>query len=70
MWDGPDAVTFEGLNGVIWHVVECASAGVPGARGPCCLIFFSEGTVRRIWEYPEEWRSLELFELESLMARV
>lgn len=68
VWDHPDAVSFGGTDGIAWRVVECDAADVPGARGPSCLIFFSEGLVRRLWDYPESWRSLELEQLEALMG--
>ena len=68
MWEGPDAVVFQGAKGITWHVAECSADGVPGARGPFCLIFFSEGTVRRIWDFPDGWRDLDPIELEALMG--
>lgn len=70
MWDRPGAVSFDGLDGTAWRVVECDAAGIPGARGPSCLIFFSEGLVRRLWDFPESWRSLTSEELEALMGRI
>lgn len=68
MWEGPGVVVFHSAGGIRWHVAECSADGVPGAQGPFCLIFFSESTVRRIWDYPEEWHSLDPIALEALMA--
>lgn len=44
--------------GVTWRVTEHDGRDVPGARGPRYLRFTSDYTVRRIWEYPADWRSL------------
>ena len=68
LWDAPDAVRFVDGEGLGWRVVECAAAHVPGSRGPRCLIFLSEGLVRRVWSFPPEWRTLAPVALEALMA--
>ena len=60
------AVAFVGADGIAWRVVECEAAHVPGARGPRCLIFFSDNVVRRVWDYPATWRALTLAALEGL----
>jgi hypothetical protein len=42
------------------------SRNVPGSRGARCLIFDSDGVVRRLWTFPENWELLcddELFAL-------
>lgn len=69
LWHAEDAVRFTDANGVAWRVVECASAHVPGARGPRCLLFFSEGLARRVWVYPPHWRTLPPLALAALMRR-
>jgi hypothetical protein len=69
MWDAPDAVHFVDGGGIAWRVVDCAGARVPGSRGPRCLIFLSEGLVRRVWSFPPDWRALSPAGLEALMAR-
>ena len=45
-------------EGVEWHVREVDAGSIPGSRSPRCLIFDSEGIVRRVWEYPDAWTEL------------
>lgn len=45
-------------NGVSWEVREIDASRVPGARAPTCLIFESRYVVRRVWRFPEGWRTL------------
>ena len=45
-------------NGIRWHVHEANAAHVPGARRDRCLIFDSDGIVRRVWAYPSDWMTL------------
>jgi hypothetical protein len=45
-------------DGVDWHVREANSASVPGSHSERCLIFDSEMTVRRVWDYPAAWLEL------------
>jgi hypothetical protein len=49
----------------VWSVTEIAgnARSRPGAR---CLIFASATTVRRVWDYPPDWRELSDTELERL----
>ena len=42
-----------------WSVVEVDAATVPGARGSHCLVFTREDCVRRVWDYPADWQSLD-----------
>ena len=42
-----------------WSVVEVDAAIVPGARGSHCLVFTREDCVRRVWDYPADWQSLD-----------
>jgi hypothetical protein len=51
-------VTVYDDQGVRWVVSERDATGVPGARGPRCLVFMSEHAVRRVWRYPATWRRL------------
>ena len=44
---------------VHWHVHEVDAHAVPGTRGPRCLLFLCDGVIRRVWEYPANWRSLD-----------
>ena len=50
------------VGGVTWTVTERDGAGVPGngdgARGRRCLVFASPEAVRRVWDYPPDWRAL------------
>ena len=69
LWEAPDAVRFVGAEGLAWRVVECAAGQVPGSRGPRCLVFLSEGLVRRVWDFPPDWRTLGPVALDALMAR-
>ena len=52
--------------GVEWRVEEVPAAAVPAAKGPACLMFHSEGAIRRVWRYPPNWRQLTDAELEVL----
>jgi len=45
-------------DGIQWHVHEANAAHVPGARRDRCLIFDSDGIVRRVWTYPSDWMNL------------
>ena len=49
-----------------WSVVEVDAATVPGARGSYCLLFTREECVRRVWDYPADWQSLDDAELAVL----
>ena len=70
LWSSADAVHFVDGDGLAWRVVECATAHVPGARGPRCLLFLSEGIARRVWAYPATWRALAPDALETMMLRL
>ena len=43
---------------ILWYVEEHDGRAVPGSRGERCLLFASEGVVRRVWDYPADWRDL------------
>jgi hypothetical protein len=45
-------------EGVEWHVREVSAANVPGSHSEHCLIFDSDMTVRRVWDYPAAWLQL------------
>ena len=49
-----------------WSVVEVDAGGVPGARGARCLTFTRDGCVRRVWDYPANWRTLDDTALAAL----
>jgi hypothetical protein len=42
-----------------WSVVEVDAGAVPGARRPRCLVFTREDCLRRVWDYPADWRTLD-----------
>jgi len=44
---------------VQWSVVEVDARAIPGARGPRCLLFSRQDCIRRVWEYPADWRLLD-----------
>jgi hypothetical protein len=58
---GRDGRTFA-VAGVTWTVTERDGVGVPGnadgARGRRCLVFASPEVIRRVWDYPPDWRTL------------
>ena len=49
-----------------WTVREMDARGVPGARAPTCLICESTEVIRRLWDYPRDWRKLDDLELARL----
>jgi len=44
-------------DGVEWTVREMATPQA-WARAPRCLVLNSRECVRRVWSYPDDWRSL------------
>jgi hypothetical protein len=42
-----------------WSVVEVDARAVPGAHGARCLVFTRENCIRRVWDYPADWRTLD-----------
>lgn len=51
---------------VQWSVVEVDATAVPGARGARCLLFSRQDCIRRVWNYPDHWRTLDAEELTAL----
>ena len=49
-----------------WTLREMDARGVPGARAARCLICESTEVVRRLWNYPSDWRKLDDVELAAL----
>ena len=49
-----------------WVVTELDARGIPGARGPACLLFDGPAAVRRVWAYPPDWERLPDAELVAL----
>ena len=52
-----------------WSVVEHDARDVPGVHGPRCLIFTSEDCIRRVWDFPVDWRALDAVGLTALSWR-
>ena len=48
-----------------WTVTEIAG-NVPARPGQRCLAFASSDTIRRVWDYPADWRALSDTQLEAL----
>lgn len=42
----------------MWIVREVDARHVPGARGERCLIYETDGIVRRVWTFPTDWAAL------------
>jgi hypothetical protein len=49
-----------------WTVVEVDARMVPGSHGARCLIFTRQDCIRRVWDFPSEWRALDATALEEL----
>ena len=67
--DGAEASamrTFTDEDGNRWEVVEVDGLRVPASRGRRCLIFRAAHAVRRVWCYPQEWKSFGAEELVRL----
>jgi len=65
----PRPVSFSQVtNGVWlhWTVVEVDARMVPGSHGARCLLFTRQDCIRRVWEFPSEWRTLDAAALEKL----
>jgi hypothetical protein len=65
----PTPVAFVQRDGdayVHWSVVEVDVGALPGARGPRCLLFTRQDCIRRVWDYPADWRTLDAAALAAL----
>ena len=63
----PEAgVRFRDPRGREWHAREI-DASLPGHSQQRCLIIESSEAVRRVWQYPNEWRALPLDALVALL---
>ena len=67
-WTSTPVVFVQRIDDIFlhWSVVEVDAANTPGARGSHCLLFTREGCVRRVWNYPPHWQSLNDVELAAL----
>lgn len=64
--DRRDRRWFSAADGRRWTVRELSVGGAPWAQGPRCLVFEGEGRMRRVWDYPADWRDLSDPALEAL----
>ena len=55
-------------HGVEWSVREVATPQV-WAKQQYCLVLNSRECVRRVWQYPRHWRTLDADQLLSLGVR-
>ncbi len=55
---------------VTWFVREVDARRVPGARADRCLIYETEGVVRRVWAFPTDWTTLSDDALWKLIEAV
>ena len=53
-------------HNVSWRVTERDARRDPGAPSERCLVFSSDSAIRRVWSYPETWRTMSDSELEAL----
>jgi hypothetical protein len=58
----------DGFN-ILWRVTERDCRQDPGMRTTKCLVFSCDTAVRRVWNYPADWRSLDPAGLESLSTQ-
>ena len=49
-----------------WTLREMDARRIPGARARTCLICESTEVIRRLWDYPSNWRKLDDVELAAL----
>ena len=49
-----------------WHVEEMTCEDHPGAVRPRCLVFMAALKMRRVYDYPADWRSLSDAALSAL----
>jgi len=57
-------------DGIEWEIYEQDTTRTPGATHSSSLIFSSQDLVRRLWQYPANWRQLSDHELLELCGDV
>ena len=57
---------FRTSDGSLWCAHQRDAAHMAHARGPRCLVFENENTLRVVWRYPAHWATLTDAELETL----
>jgi len=58
--------SFTDADGMEWTVTEYGASGSGANTDSAYLVFESDGTVRRVRAFPENWRSLTSVELTKL----
>lgn len=72
LWGAPsqrEQLSFTDHRGTLWSISERDATNVPGSKGARCLICMADAAVRRLWEYPRNWRQLAKADLELLVDR-
>ena len=67
--DGHGFVEFVDPSYAQWRVSERDARRDLGARGERCLLFACTGMIRRVWDYPADWRTLSAPDLMELSLR-
>lgn len=60
------SVWYVDAQNVEWRVRERDAQRDHGAPSASCLVFDSIATIRRVWSYPSNWRTLDTAGLEAL----
>ncbi len=61
-----EGVSFTSEDGTWWRVYETEGVAVPGNRNALSLCFDSAWVIRRVSQYPDNWRELTPEQLEAL----
>ena len=64
-----EQLCFTDARGIHWSISERDATNVPGSMGARCLICMADAAVRRLWEYPRNWRQLAKDDLQRLVDR-
>lgn len=67
--DARAARTFHDILGRLWEVREEEAPSIPNPPAAQCLVFDCGIITRRVWEYPEDWRTLPDADLERVSRR-
>jgi hypothetical protein len=66
---GAEEFFFTDVGGTHWAISERDGSAVPGSRGSRYLVCMTDNAVRRIWDFPVEWRHLRRDDLQMLVDR-
>jgi hypothetical protein len=67
--DRQSAREFRDASGRQWRVFEVPEQGTAERRWPPSLVFESDAAIRRVRDFPADWRALSDAELEALSWR-